>query len=249
MIPRQSPLAPSAILFADGGASGHGGHDTVDSFLLARRLGATGIASDLAVTSDGVAVLRRDPKVGGLRKRRLSDVAHADLPDDVVALSRFYEAVGGDLPLLLRVRAHGAVRAAVEDVVSLAARHQALERLWLCSDDPSALAEWRERSSVVRLVDTTPIAAMSLGPERHAADLRSAGVDAVLLPRSDWSGGRTALFHRFGRWCFAADAPHERMIASLLHIGVDGVLSPYPDRLVDAAAAHAAPDAPAFRED
>ncbi len=44
--------------------------------------------------------------------------------------------------------------------------------------------------------------------------------------------------------CFATDAPHERMIAVMLHIGVDGVVSGYPDRMTDAAAAAARPDAP-----
>jgi len=38
------------------------------------------------------------------------------------------------------------------------------------------------------------------------------------------------------------------MILGLLHIGMDGVISSYPDRLVDAAAAIARPDAPQFLE-
>lgn len=240
MIPRQRPLDPPAILFAAGGARGHAEENTIEAFHLARRLGATGIESDLHITADGVPIVRRSPRVGGLRKRWVREVDAVDLPDDVVTVSSFYEGIGNELDLLVHVRDVDAV----EPAIALATRHRALDRLWLAAADRSALLSVRQRSSIVRLVDTTSLSDMADGVERHAARMREDRVDAILLPRSDWTGGRTALFHRFGRRCFATDAPHERMIAVMLHIGVDGVVSGYPDRMSDAAAAAARPDAP-----
>lgn len=242
MIPRQDPLEHPAILFASRGARGHTDENTLESFELARRLGATGIETDLRITADGVPVLRHEARIGGLRRRSVAEVARADLPADVVDLDAFFGRIGADVHLLLHV--HDA--AAIEPALAAATRHQALDHLWLAASDRAALTAWRERSSVVRLVDTTPVNDMGAGIERFAAGLREARIDAVLLPRGDWSGGRTALFHRFGRRCIATDAPHERMITLLLHIGLDGVTSAYPDRLADVAAALARPDAPSI---
>ena len=72
---------------------------------------------------------------------------------------------------------------------------------------------------------------MKNGPERRAAELAEAGVDAVNLHHSDWSGGLTTLFHRFNRYCIAWDAQHVRLIKDLFRMGVDGVHSDHVDRL------------------
>ena len=72
---------------------------------------------------------------------------------------------------------------------------------------------------------------MKQGPERHAAELATAGVDAVNLHHSDWTGGLTTLFHRFNRYCIAWDAQHVRIIRDLVRMGIDGVHSDHVDRL------------------
>ena len=244
MIPRQSPLEDRAILFGDRGASGLSGENTLESFQLALRLGATGIETDLLVSADGVALLRRSPKTSGLRKRRIVDTDRASLGESVVSLEELYDAAGTEAHLLIHVIDHDAVEAAIQT----ATRFRALDRLWLASADLEALQGWRQRSSLVRLVHEASIASIDGGAERHAATLRSSNVDAVLAPRTHWNGGRTALYHRFRRRCFGTDAVHERMAVLLLHIGLDGVSSAHPDRLVDAQADISRPDAPEFRE-
>jgi hypothetical protein len=238
-------LQSPALLFARGGASGHADDHTLESFRLAQRLGATGIHADVIATADGVPVLRASPAVGGVRRRKIAQMTAADLPDEVVTLERYYGEGLGVLDLWLAVRTSGVV----PEVLAIAGRHDAVDRLWLSADDRDALRAWREESRTVRLVDATPASVIGRGVERHAAELREQRIDAVAFPRADWTGGRIAFYHRFGRRCFATDAPHDRMIAALLHIGLDGVSSPYPDRLVDAAEAHARPDAPLLRDD
>jgi glycerophosphoryl diester phosphodiesterase len=74
---------------------------------------------------------------------------------------------------------------------------------------------------------------MRQGPERRAAQLSGAGIDAVNLHYAEWTGGLTTLFHRFGRLAFGWDAQHERILRSLVRMGIDGVYSDHVDRMVD----------------
>ena len=62
----------------------HAPENTIEAFALARRLGATGLESDVWMTADGVAVLDHDGIAGrGLRRRPIADVAAADLPEHI----------------------------------------------------------------------------------------------------------------------------------------------------------------------
>jgi glycerophosphoryl diester phosphodiesterase len=96
------------------------------------------------------------------------------------------------------------------------------------------VAAWRPLADDVRLVDSTRLRRMREGPERRAATLADQGIDAVNLHHTDWTGGLTTLFHRFERMAFGWDAQHERVLLSLLHMGVDAVYSDHVDRMVDA---------------
>jgi glycerophosphoryl diester phosphodiesterase len=85
-------------------------------------------------------------------------------------------------------------------------------------------------------VDSTRLRRLREGPERRAARLAEAGVDAVNLHWSDWTGGLTTLFHRFERFAFGWGAQHRRQLDGLLSLGIDGVFSDHVDRMVDALA-------------
>ena len=71
------------------------------------------------------------------------------------------------------------------------------------------------------------------GPERRAAALAEAGIDAINMHHSDWSGGLSTLFHRFERYCLGWDAQYERVVRDLVLMGVDGVYSDHVDRLMN----------------
>ena len=126
--------------------------------------------------------------------------------------------------------------AALAPVVAAArqAGEDAEARLWLCHGTWQELAAWRTHSEGVRLVESTRLKRIAEGPERRAASLRNAGVDAVNLHHSDWSGGLAALFHRFDRYAFGWDAQHERVLDELLNAGLDGVFSDHVDRMSSA---------------
>jgi glycerophosphoryl diester phosphodiesterase len=207
--------------------------------VLAVRLGATGLESDVWLTRDGEAVLDHDGVVRqGLRKRRIAELDRSELPPHIPTLEALYAEVGTELEISLDVKDAAAFDRTV--AVARAAGGSALERLWLCHHHWEQVAAWRLVCPEVRLVDSTFIGHMPEGTEQRAAALSRAGIDAVNLHHSEWTGGLTALFHRFGVLCFGWDAQHDRILDELLDAGVDAVYSDHVDRMVDALARAAA---------
>lgn len=232
-MPTRLPSLQRPLGFAHRGARAHAPENTIEAFRLALRLGANGLESDVWLTADGEAVLDHDGVVrGGLRRRPLRDVPRADLPAHIPTLDEMFAECGTDFDLSLDVKDPDAADRAIE--VTRSAGPGQLARLWLCHDDLDLLERWGKLGQDVQLVDSTRLRHMKQGAERMAATLQSRGVHAVNLHHSDWSGGLTTLFHRFGVLAFGWDAQHERVLDGLLDIGVDGVFSDHVDRMVDA---------------
>ncbi|HKA05519.1 MAG TPA: glycerophosphodiester phosphodiesterase family protein, partial [Acidimicrobiales bacterium] len=128
---RLPSLLDPPIAFAHRGARAHAPENTIEAFGLALRLGATGLESDVWLTSDGVPVLDHDGVVRvRLRSRPIGSVPRADLPEAIPSLVDLFEACGTDYELSLDVKAPleaeavlGAVREAAPEM---------LGRLWLC---------------------------------------------------------------------------------------------------------------------
>jgi glycerophosphoryl diester phosphodiesterase len=234
--PSLRPLRDPPIGFAHRGASAHAPENTIEAFTLALRLGATGLESDAWRTADGVVVLDHGGVVRtGLRRRPIAHVPRSALPPSVPTLAELYDACGTDVELSLDVKDP----ATAEPVVATAreAGGEALGRLWLCTPRWEEAGTWRALDDDVHLVDSTRLRRIREGPERRAARLADAGVDAVNMQWSDWTGGLTTLFHRFSRFAFGWDAQHRRQLDEVLATGVDGVFSDHVDRMVEALAA------------
>ena len=230
---RLPSLRNPPIGFAHRGARAHAPENTLEAFRLAVKLGATGLESDVWLTRDGEAVLDHDGVVRqGLRKRPIADLDRADLPPHIPSLEELYAAVGTELEVSLDVKDAAAFERTV--AVARAAGGPALERLWLCHHRWDQVAAWRVACPEVRLVDSTFLGRMPDGPEQRAAALADAGVDAVNLHHTEWTGGLTALFHRFEVLCFGWDAQHTRILEDLLELGIDAVYSDHVDRMADA---------------
>jgi glycerophosphoryl diester phosphodiesterase len=230
MAPHHPPLDLPAILFAHRGASAHAPENTLEAFALALRLGATGLESDVWLTADGVAVLDHDGVVGSrLRRRAISELPLADLPEHVPTLAQLYEVCGNEVPLSLDVKDP----AAFDAVLAVADAAGAARTLWLCHPDLSLLRRWRSVSDAPRLVNSTFLGHLPDGPERRAAELREHGVDALNLHHSEWTAGLVALCHRFGRYAFGWDAQQPRVIRALWNMGIDGIYGDHVDRLVE----------------
>ncbi|CAN5857474.1 glycerophosphodiester phosphodiesterase family protein [soil metagenome] len=233
MASRLPSLRQPPIAFAHRGARAHAPENTIDAFVLAQRLGATGLESDVWLTADGVAVLDHDGLVGArLRRRPIAEVPQRSLPGHIPTLAALYEACGTEVDLSLDVKDPAAADAVV--AVARDAGGEALGRLWLCHHHWHQAAKWRRLDDDIRLVDSTRLRRMKEGPERRAATLADAGIDVVNLHHTDWTGGLTTLFHRFGILAFGWDAQYPRVLASLLHMGIDAVYSDHVDVMMEA---------------
>lgn len=235
MSSRLPSLRGQPIGFAHRGARARAPENTLEAFQLALRLGGTGLESDVWLTKDGQAVLDHDGVVGGiLRRTPIARVDRADLPVHIPSLRELYEACGTGFELSLDIKddnAVGEVIAVARDV-----GQEAESRLWLCHPDWRTVATWRGLSSVAKLVDSTRLRHMKPGPERRAAELADAGIDAVNLHHSDWNGGWVTLFHRFEIFTLAWDCQFDRVLDDMLDAGIDAVFSDHVDRMVDALA-------------
>ena len=192
------------------------------------KLGAGGLESDVWLTADGVPVLDHD---GRVRRRPIRVSERAALPAHIPSLADLFDVCGTDFELSLDLKDAAAVGA-----VLAVAREAGMDpgRVWLCGEDWETVATWRALSADVRLVSSCRLRHMKEGPERRAADLAGAGIDAVNMHATDWTLGLTTLFHRFERHAFAWDAQHSRVLEALLGMGVDAVYSDHVDRMVDA---------------
>ncbi len=232
---RLPSLLPRPILFAHRGARAHAPENTIPAFELALRLGATGLESDVWVTADGVPVLDHDGEVktGRWRKRPISEFRRDELPDHIPTLVEMIEHCGSDyeVSLDLKDEESGAL------VIATVRHHfpDLIGRMWLCHWDLPKLVELRPLDDDVKLVDSTRLSRLSGSPERHAAALADAGVDAVNMRGTDWNGGLTSLYHRFDRIAFGWDLQQEYQLEAAVRMGLDGVYSDHVDRMTDVA--------------
>lgn len=218
-----SQLDGKPIAFAHRGARAHAPENTLEAFHLAVRLGATGLESDVWLTSDGVPVLDHDGVVRqAMRKRPIKDVARRSLPSHIPALEDLYREVGTGYPLSLDVKDPEAYDAILG--VARSAGEAAFTNLWLCDPDWRRLREVRQRHADVALVHSTRLKRID-GPERHGAELAASAIHAVNMHYSDWTGGLVALFHRFGLLTFGWDAQFPRMVTGLADMDIDAVYS------------------------
>ena len=225
---RLPSLLDPPITFAHRGARAHAPENTLESFELALKLGASGLESDVWLTSDGHAVLDHDGVVKrGVRRRPISEVRRADLPEHIPTLSELLDRCGTAYELSLDVKDP----AAASVICDAIREHDAdmLSRTWLCEPSLERCLEWRPLFPDVRLLNSTRIAHLKEGPERRAASLAHHGVDGINMHRSDWSGGLVALFHRFERVAFGWDLQFDHHLQTAIRMGPDAVYSDHVD--------------------
>jgi glycerophosphoryl diester phosphodiesterase len=239
---RLPSLLDPPIGFAHRGARDRAPENTIEAFQTALDLGATGLESDVWLTADGVAVLDHDGVVRLGRRRRPIDTCLAeDLPEHVPTLRRLFDECGSQFQLSLDLKQAG-IGDAVIDVVE-SADSDLLGRLWLCASRVAELVSLRPRNAAVRLVQSTRLSRLSDGPERAAAVLTEASIDAINLHYTDWSGGLVALFHRFERIAFGWDLQYDHVLRPAVRMGLDGVYSDHVDVMMDVLGAEYLPPA------
>ena len=231
---RLPSLLDPPIAFAHRGARAYAPENTIEAFQLALRLGATGLESDVWVTSDGIAVLDHDGIVRRRgRKIAISEVTHADLPSHIPTVAEMLTEVPGDFDFSLDVKDPAALSATLDSVRLV--KPELEPRLWLCHHNWQVVATWRSMTEA-KLVDSTRLSRLKDGPERRAAQLHEAGIDCINMHHTDWNGGLVTLFHRFNRFALGWDMQQDHVLDVGIRMGLDGVFSDYTDRMIDAFA-------------
>lgn len=232
MSPRLPSLVNPPIGFAHRGARSVAPDNTIEAFTRALDMGASALESDAWLTRDGEVVLVHDGAVrSGLRRMKISKTARASLPEHIPSLADLYDACGTDFELSLDLKDPAAASGVIE--VARAASDDAESHLWLCHPDLEVVASWAGLDSVARLVHSVHDVPES-NDERHAASLKAKGIHAMCMHHSSWSGGRIALYHRFGILTLGWDAQFERVLDAILDAGIDGVYSDHVDLMTDA---------------
>lgn len=229
---RLPSLLDPPIGFAHRGARAHAPENTIEAFLLAQRLGATGLETDAWITADGIVVLDHDGFLRRrTRKRPISECRRDELPSHVPTLAEMIDATDRRLALSIDVKDPDALSPLVAQARE--ADPEVESRLWLCHHEWRTVASWRSLTAA-HLVDSTRLARLDGGPERRAMALRDAGIDAINMHHSDWSGGLVTLFHRFELFTFGWDLQHRHFLIECLRMGLDAVYSDWTDTMMDA---------------
>jgi glycerophosphoryl diester phosphodiesterase len=231
---RLPSLLDPPITFAHRGARAHAPENTIEAFALGLKLGATGLESDVWLTSDGVPVLDHDGVVKrGLRKRPIREFRRDELPEHIPTLAELLAAVGTDYHLSLDLKDPDSAIPIIDAVGSVDA--SMIERVWLCEPGLNRVLELRATiEAPVRLLQTTRLERIKGTPERRAEYLARHGIDGINLHRTDWNGGLATLFHRFDLVAFGWDHQHEDDLRSGLRMGLDAVYSDHVDMMTDA---------------
>jgi glycerophosphoryl diester phosphodiesterase len=231
---RLPSLLNEPILFAHRGASAYSPENTLESFSLALKLGATGLESDIWATRDGVLVLDHDGVVKSrLRSKPIAEFDRSALPSHIPSLEQLLQHCGTQYQLSLDIK-DPVVFDTIEQIVSNIDTSM-LERMWLCHPSSELLMSKRDSMLHCKLVDSTRLAKIKEGPERRAANLASSGIEACNMHHTDWNGGLVALFHRFNIVTFGWDMQHESVLENAIRMGLDGVFSDWPDRMIEAS--------------
>ena len=229
---RLPSLLGTQILFAHRGASAYAPENTLAAFSLALKLGVNGLESDIWTTRDGVLVLDHDGVVKSrLRSKPIAELDSSALPSHIPSLEQLLQHCGTQYQLSLDIKNPDVFDSIEQTVANI--DESMLERLWLCHPNHDLLISKRNAVSKCKLVDSTRLAKIKEGPERRAATLAANGIDAFNMHYSDWNGGLAALFHRFNIVSFGWDMQHEAVIENGIRMGLDGVFSDWPDRMVE----------------
>ena len=231
---RLPSLLIEPILFAHRGASAYAPENTLESFALALKLGANGLESDIWATRDGELVLDHDGVVKSrLRTKPIAEFDRSALPSHIPSLEQLLQHCGTKYQLSLDIKDPVVFKTIEKTVANI--DESMLERMWLCHPSSELLINKRDSILECKLVDSTRLTKIKEGPERRAANLAAAGIEACNMHHTDWNGGLVALFHRFNIVTFGWDMQYETVLENAIRMGLDGVFSDWPDRMIEAS--------------
>jgi glycerophosphoryl diester phosphodiesterase len=224
------------LAIAHRGASGYLPENTLPAFHLAVEQGADAVELDVHLSADGHPVVMHDPTVD-----RTTD-GHGYIKDMTLADLRRLRCQGQKIPLLEDVLEElpREVLLAVEvkngpvfypgieaTILATLSRHDRLENTLVISFDHRVVKRLRKLSGGVK----TGILFVC-HPVRPVAMAKAANSQCVLPHWAFVTKSLVNTVHKAGLPVFAWVADDEDTMRQLLALGVDGIATNYPDRLV-----------------
>ena len=128
------------ILFAHRGAKAHSAENTLESFELAVRLGATGLETDVWLSKDGEVVCDHDGVVNKrLRRISINRFNRHDLSSSIPSLEELFERCGRDINYSIDVCDELSIDQ-IHELVSQGGTDFA-KKVWICSPNYSSLCK------------------------------------------------------------------------------------------------------------
>lgn len=227
------------------GAAGHAPENTATAIAAGLRAGATAIGLDIQFTRDGVPVVFHDrdlDKAAGV-KGRIRDQSARELsgydigfrrgnPYRGLRLLTLEEAAmqiptGVDLHLAL-ADFDALTGRHVKELLDVVKRRGGLERTLFASESGKALAAVRSAEPRARIGLWTAGA-----PGERIEEAAGLGCEALLADASRISPGEISKARDAGVSLIAYGADDPKLIRKLIDLGVNGLCSSYPDRVIE----------------
>lgn len=222
---------PGPIGFAHRGARAHAPENTIEAFVLALRMGAAAIESDVWLTKDGEVVLDHDGLVEMPNgKRRIRELTRAELPRHIPTIGDFYAACGTGADISLDLKDPAVLEPLL--AAAAAAGPDALQRLWLCDPDPVRAATMARAGHGVNVVASLRVDRVRGRSGPLLAQLASAGVAALNLRGPNWTRGLVRSCHAVGLAAFAWGLQSPSAIRRAVRMGADAVYSDHVDHMM-----------------
>lgn len=231
------PLSAPAdlICFAHRGASGYEPENTLRSFSRALDLGATWIECDVRVVA-GELILFHDRTLGRLTGTpgKVSDLDLAALrnlkvrgTEPIPLLSELVELTRDKASLQLELKGEGTGEPTARYLNTL------LERGWSPSSFLISSFDHEELVACKRIAPTIPIGILLYGYPINTLEIaRALGAYSVHLNLEMVTPKRISALHQAGYKVFVYTVNEFSDIRAMRAVGVDGVFSDFPDRVI-----------------
>lgn len=213
------------------GAAGHAPENTLAAIQKGIELGVDFVEIDVRLTADDVLVVLHDETLNRTTngKGRVDRWSLQDLKkvrtgngENIPTLAEALHAIAGKAGLMLELKVRGSARQAVESVHGAGFENPVIYASFL-HDELTQVRAVEPEAFLMVLFDRFPRA-----PVARAMSCRSSHVG---LRHDRASHSLVEAFHKAGLLVFVYTVDSPRDIQQALSIGVDGVISNYPERI------------------
>jgi len=205
------------------GAAGHERENTTRSFLRAIEMGVDLIETDLRITGDGAIVLAHDPWIDvGRIQLQVRTATLADLGGELATLDDLLAVANGRCGLMLEMKVTGIAERTLASVAA-AGFTGPLVYASFHHDELLAVRRLQPDAATLALIHGAPVDKTQFAIDAQATH---AGIHIEFA-----NNELVSALQNSGRKVFVYTVNEPEDIAAMKALGVDGIISDYPDRL------------------